>query len=606
MHIIPTSLSITQLLSSANEQYVIPAYQRRYSWHEKQLWELIDDINLLEGSDTHLLGSIVCLTGHHQAGINRLELVDGQQRLTTLSILLHCIKERLIRDGETDKAQELERLLTARALGKPPVPKIALDSLDARDFGMLLKGQTPPKPENDRLCNAFAIVREWAADQELSDLGTFLYFLQNHAIVIRLDVGDAKDAFKLFETINNRGLRLSPTDIIKNFLLGNAARFGVDHLEVARERWASLIRNLDGVNTETFFRHFLCGLLRRRVTVSQVIGTFKKVFMEQVLEASKLPERSWYVEDDDEGEIEEEEGVEEPASTEIASVVGDDEDSAATSTGGEKVSFEDFLIDLESSARIYGQIVLCRTGVAAIDRRLRNLRMIKSLQTFGFLTVLRKGGCPDSAFIEVLKVTEAFLMRRHICRGRANENEIAFAKLCGIDCTNPLDELRDTYRKYCPSDERFREDFAGAYFGGGLVERARYCLEQLELREHGDHNEVQVAGADSVHVEHIIPQKIKTKKAKDQFGDWPSYLGPASESRHAKFVWRIGNLTLFSGALNIGASNNPYEKKKKSYKVSGIRITSNLPERYEEFRFEQVDARSEAIAVVAVVMWPMP
>ncbi|RWB25315.1 DUF262 domain-containing protein [Mesorhizobium sp.] len=82
MKITPTSLTLNQLFGSANEQFVIPAYQRRYSWREQQLYELIEDIELLENTDVHLLGSIVCLTGHHTAGINRLELVDGQQRLS--------------------------------------------------------------------------------------------------------------------------------------------------------------------------------------------------------------------------------------------------------------------------------------------------------------------------------------------------------------------------------------------------------------------------------------------------------------------------------------------------------------------------------------------
>jgi len=119
MVITPKSLTITQLLSAESEQYVVPAYQRRYSWHEKQLWELLDDVSLLEGADTHLLGSIVCLTGYHKAGINELELVDGQQRLTTVCILLHCIAERLKADGEMSAAQDVDRLLQARALGEP-------------------------------------------------------------------------------------------------------------------------------------------------------------------------------------------------------------------------------------------------------------------------------------------------------------------------------------------------------------------------------------------------------------------------------------------------------------------------------------------------------
>ncbi len=244
MIITPTSLTITQLLGSTNEQYVIPAYQRRYSWKEKQLWELVDDIELLDGSDTHLLGSIVCLTGQHIAGMNRLELVDGQQRLTTVSIVLQCIHDRLVAEGEGSEAQDIARLLTAKALGGSSVQKIALDSLDSAEFGQFATGAPVENPQNHCLSKAFEIFRQWVKEQPLSKIATFLYRLKNQAIVIRLDVSEAKDAFKLFETINNRGLRLSPTDIIKNFLLGNAARLNAAALTVARESWAELIKNL--------------------------------------------------------------------------------------------------------------------------------------------------------------------------------------------------------------------------------------------------------------------------------------------------------------------------------------------------------------------------
>ena len=114
-------------------------------------------------------------------------------------------------------------------------------------------------------------------------------------MVIRLDVSDAKDAFKLFLlTINNRGLRLSPTDIIKNFLLGNAARFGVDALQAARSTWADLIVHLDGTSADSFFRYYLMALLKTRVTDGEVVAQFKKLFMQGVAEAIELPERHLY------------------------------------------------------------------------------------------------------------------------------------------------------------------------------------------------------------------------------------------------------------------------------------------------------------------------
>ena len=114
MIINPSTLSINLLFGSPSEQYIIPTYQRRYSWHERQVWELIDDIGLIENADTHLLGSIVCLTGHHTAGLNKLELVDGQQRLTTITILLECIRQRLEAAEEVDESAEVARLLSSK------------------------------------------------------------------------------------------------------------------------------------------------------------------------------------------------------------------------------------------------------------------------------------------------------------------------------------------------------------------------------------------------------------------------------------------------------------------------------------------------------------
>src|SRR5262245_30172420 len=137
MKITPTSLTINQLFGSSNEQYVVPTYQRRYSWRERQIWELVDDIKLLEDSDTHLLGSIVCLAGHHKAGLNQLELVDGQQRLTTVGIILECIRERLEQENLSDETVEVRRLLGSKALGGNAMPKVALDSIDSSEFKRL-------------------------------------------------------------------------------------------------------------------------------------------------------------------------------------------------------------------------------------------------------------------------------------------------------------------------------------------------------------------------------------------------------------------------------------------------------------------------------------
>lgn len=594
MKITPNSLTINQLFSSTNEQFVIPSYQRRYSWRERQIYELIEDIKLIEGSDTHLLGSIVCLTGHHTAGLNKLELVDGQQRLTTITILLECIRQRFERDGEVDPAADLNRLLTAKALGGNAMRKVVLDSLDAEEFDRLVKskGDDDDEYQNGHLEWAFAIIRDWVDEEPLDRLGSFLYKLQNHALIIRLDVGDAKDAFKLFETINNRGLKLSPTDIIKNFVLGNAARFGAAQLDEARTSWAKLVTHLDGTDSDAFFRYFLIASLKRRITKTQVVPEFKTLFMNDVFEAAGLPDRHLYADEKERDEDETDELVEQG-------------DVPLNREGTAQISFKDFLAHLIVSAKAFGELVLIKTGDPRIDRHLRNLRMIKAAQTYGFLMHLRVGGAEIKPFVAVLKLTESFILRRHICRERANETEVLFAKMCSIDPKNPVAATKDGYREACPSDDKFREEFASTSFTPNIIDRARYCLEQIELSHHSKHSELQVLGPDSVHVEHIIPQKIKTKKAKDEFGDWVTYLGNKAELQHPKFVSKIGNLTIFSGTLNIGASNNPFGNKKKSYQESGIIMTNQLAG-LPSFKFKQVDVRSKDLAKAAVSLWPMP
>jgi hypothetical protein len=600
MKITPNALTINQLFSATNEQFVIPAYQRRYSWRERQINELIEDIELTETGDTHLLGSIVCLTGHHTAGLNQLELVDGQQRLTTITILLECIRQRLEQLSEKDAVADLARLLSAKALGGPTSRKVVLDSIDAEEFERLLKqtaAGADEKYQNANLAKAFAIVRDWLDDQELADLGGFLYKLQNLALIIRLDVGDAKDAFKLFETINNRGLKLSPTDIIKNFVLGNAARFGRIQLDEARASWAKLVANLDGTDSDAFFRYYLISVLKRRVTKSEVVPEFKWLFMNEVVEAADLPDRHLYSDDEDE------EGDDEDDDT-----LADDDSAEDTARELEKaasISFKDFIASLVNCARAFGELVLIKTGDKRIDRHLRHLRMIKSAQTYGFLMHLRVNGTPIKTFVDVLKLTESFVLRRHVCKERANETEALFARLCSADPANPIPEIKAAYREASPSDERFCDDFAAANFTANIIDRARYCLEQIELSSLGKYEELQVLGSEAVHVEHIIPQKIKTKRAKEEYGDWVTYLGDRAEQHHAKYVSRIGNLTVFAGSLNMGASNNPFAKKKTAYKESSIQLTLKLST-MPSFKFKQVEERSKELAKVAVGLWPRP
>ena len=118
MKITPTTLTLSQLFSSSNELFTIPAYQRRYSWQWKQLAELFDDIHYLKNEDTHLLGSVVCLTASHRAGLNPLELVDGQQRITSLSIFLKALQVKFSELKQDDIVSEINSYLFCKGIDR--------------------------------------------------------------------------------------------------------------------------------------------------------------------------------------------------------------------------------------------------------------------------------------------------------------------------------------------------------------------------------------------------------------------------------------------------------------------------------------------------------
>ncbi len=162
--------------------------------------------------------------------------------------------------------------------------------------------------------------------------------------------------------------------------------------------------------------------------------------MHSVIEAKKLPEMRWFNED-------EESSADDDSDDAIAE--NDLEVQSVEVSEGNKVSFVDFLDHLVNGAKTYSEIVLAKTGVPKLDRHLRNLRLIKANQSYGFLMALRMGGCTDNNFVKVIKLTEAFLMRRHICRKRGNDNESAFARSCVANPLNPIPEVDLLHNYLC-------------------------------------------------------------------------------------------------------------------------------------------------------------
>jgi len=597
MKITPNSLSITQLLSDKSEQFSIPAYQRRYAWINKQVLELFEDIHSLNEKDTHFLGTILFLTEPHKAGINVLEVVDGQQRIISLSLLLKAIKEKFIELGDKESSNEIDSYLFCEDIKKKRSNKVILGDLDEPDYSRIFASQNLEEVKNKKLLQAYEEFEKHLSEFDSDKLRVFYYKLLNCTTIIRLDTEKADNAYKIFELINNRGLRLSPTDIIKNFLLGHASIVSADVLKETRECWKSLIISLDGIETDDFFRQYLMGILQRKVTFSKLIYEFKKYYLITVKEANVLPEFRLFKEFSEYENGEENHSAED---SESEQPITQPETTAKKVTP--KLSITEFASSLKKSANIYGKIINMTFEDKKINNHLCNLQRIESFPTYTFLLNLFQREIGDKEKVSILKLLEAFMLRRHISEYRTSELDDIFPKLTDLKDENIVNQIRESLSHYFPENAVFETKFATHSFKGN-EDRAKYVLEQFEYNLIKDQGEYVINSGNDVHLEHIIPQTINTKKAIKEYGNWGSYLGKEALSNHSEYIDKIGNYTLLGQKLNIKASNNPFRAKKKEYKKSNIHLTKKLAEKYSTFKFKQVDERSLDFAKIALKIW---
>lgn len=351
MQITTNKFTLKQLLSSSNEQFIVPGYQRRYAWGHKQHAALFDDIDLLKEDDNHLFGMILCHTGVHTGGLNQSELVDGQQRLTTITLLLLALKKRFDDLELKKKSEEIDGLIYCTDIRERQLHKIVLGDLDNADYKRIFKGEGGNEVVNKRLWKAFEEYYIWLENFSKEQIILFYNKLINIAVIIRLDVSFAKDAYKLFESINNRGLKLSPTDIIKNFILGHASKIDSPTLEKVKSLWSEIIINLDEIDTNQFLRQYMCMLLQRRVTIKGLVEEFKYYYVNHVQNSELLSVAELYADDDElTDEDIEDFDIDEPES--------EDEKEIKKAQKVKKVSIINFLKQVKEASLLYKKIRL--------------------------------------------------------------------------------------------------------------------------------------------------------------------------------------------------------------------------------------------------------
>lgn len=551
-------------LFDQNERLRIPSYQRRYSWEEEQFTDLWRDLDNIGPDGTHFFGTIVFMSGTHVAGgTNEIDIVDGQQRITTVSILLCAIRDHLRETyDEGDIAQRVEsideNLWIVNRDGEKQGMRLNLGNLDRESYQSLVNGYIN-EIKNGKIKTAYEFFRDQLNTEcsGLDDVKEIHDRILDQLIYVSITAKGHSEAYQLFETMNNRGLSLSPIDLMKNYLLMRAANRATADEDRVENLWGDIIKNLDSLSDVnnpgvTFFRQYFMS--------SSILGIHEKITTKKLYDPTfiKTIDRA----DDIETLLED---IREKSSL-FCKLLQQDIDQFSPSENSE------------------------------VNRLLRDSQIVSITPFTFFLRAFSESEDVD-LLKEIIQKSNALLIRRQICDRNTGPHDTIFNHLSqnAFESTDPLgyiNEYLESEGRF-PNDDQFKRHFTQEDFSRS--DRTKYILSKIEEDHFGHGGKEVVQSRYQVHIEHILP----TYPGKNLTRLW---LEPfeISDDEHDDFKKKIGNLTLLEEDPNISASNRSLEKKQEYYSenTTDFKMTHELQDK-ERWGISEIEARSEDLAEIA-------
>lgn len=565
MKITANDKTLSELFVS-NHKFVIKAYQRPYSWEKEQREDYWNDLeDMFDGeTDQHFFGSLLTINNKQPNGFIERELVDGQQRLTTTLILFCALRDML----ETAQKQLgisgfIEQTILKIGIAPNQVSRLALQGNDNSffvnhilpikkelEFDKLKKlfprgVATSRSQKKIRDCYLFFVERIWdRCERDLLKLDFFAQTFQNKMFsgVLFIDVTaeDLESAYSIFGAMNNRGLPLSASDLIKNALLEKIAGNSVENQEVFNQKWMQLNDNIgDGSDLTTFIRHWWLTQTKEKVTKDKLFRLFK------------------------------------------------------TKMDQSPIAAHETLETLLKASVYYSQLLEPERDDVKSHEAFVALKTISDLRaSLSYPLLLQaKVSLPATMFEDLCIKIESLTVRYStICKKASKNLEYMFQKtasLLGSKNEEAYEEILAEIRAVMPDDETVMKEFSEDTPSKNID----IILRRLAL---GSDSELQIGKGKDVHIEHILPQTI-SKEWKDVLPD----NGKDSET----YIYKWGNLTLLSGKKNTKIQNSLYKKKCESYINSDIPMTKSLPSQYKEWNYETVNQRTDELAKRAVQVW---
>lgn len=552
---------LIKYLDGASKRFIIPVYQRNYDWKMEHCKQLYDDLVKIirQNRKSHFFGSIVSVQSE-SGTMEEFLIIDGQQRLTTISLLLLTIYHLL----SSGKMVSRDHQLTDKILKKylideyePEEKRIKLKPIknDQKAFGILFDQDEEYIPDSNLTINyRYFYDRIQHGELDIDELFDAICKLE----IINISLNHEDNPQLIFESLNSTGLNLSEGDKIRNYILMGLPN---DQQTKFYEKYWNRIESYTDYDVSSFVRDYLSIKQQSTPNMNSVYPTFKK-----------------YVED-----------------AEVADI-------------------EPLLKDLLEYAKRYAFLIKGGHSDERLNSCIYRLNRLSTSITRPFLLeVIRlseSGALTADELIEVFHFTESYLFRRAICDLPTNALNKIFLLLHREIIRFDGDEshyvekfkyalLSKRERARFPSDEEFAECMSTRNIYGMNPKNKLYLFERLENSETSETKDVWGhLDRGEYSIEHIMPQHLTAA--------WIVSLGDNYEAIHTNWLHRLANLTLT--AYNSHYSNSPFAEKcdmPHGFKDSGLRINQWVGQK-EQWGLPELEERDQLLKNTVIGIWPYP
>lgn len=503
---------------SQEKQFVIPIYQRVYSWEKEQCKQLWDDIIKTGGNDQiegHFIGSIVFVhDGIYTTNYNELLIIDGQQRLTTITLLFIALRDHLNDEDEfleKFSCQKIQNryLINSDEKGDKKF-KLILSEPD-RDTLLSLIDENKEKPNepSSKIMENFKLFEEWVSNT--NKLETIFKGLEKLMIVWIALKKEKDDPQLIFESMNSKGVELTQTDLIRNYIIMETE---VEKQEDFYNQYWRAMEDFKQSEKQSKREDLFNKFVRHYLTIK--IGKIPNE--KRVYEAFK--------------DYRQKKGIE----------------------------IEDLLKDLQKYCGYFCRIVFKKEADKDLNKALSFLVDLEMDVVYPLLLELysdyKDGVLSKQDFIPIIYLTESYICRRAVCGIPSNGLNKFFPSFTKkIDKKQYLKSVEEhfgslTGNQKFPNDFEFKDSFITKELYGRnktKKKKTKYFLERLENFDTKEPVDTQ-----KCNIEHIMPQTLEE--------EWERDLGENFQAIHEKYLNTIGNLTLTG--YNQEYSNKSFQEKR--------------------------------------------